>query len=117
MTTINIIGLAIILLIVWWFWLYRPKPAVKLQSNLVITVENGVYTPAFIQINAMQQSQLTFHRKDPSPCASSIVIPAADFSIELPLNKSVSLTLPPLAKGEYEFHCPMKMYSGKIRAD
>ena len=45
MLIINIAGLALIALIIWWFWLYKQKEATVSDSDIVIKVENGVYQP------------------------------------------------------------------------
>jgi plastocyanin domain-containing protein len=86
MLLINIAGLALIALIVWWFWLYKPKEAELGENDLVITVENGTYS----------------------------LIPELQISDTLPLNKLKTIQLPALAAGEYAFHCQMQMYRGQI---
>jgi plastocyanin domain-containing protein len=117
MLFINIAGLALIVLIVWWFWLYKPEGKVVSQSNTVITVDNGTYTPSRLQVPAGHPITLAFLRKDPSPCAELLLIPYLDISETLPLNKLKTIALPALPTGEYEFHCQMQMYRGKITAN
>jgi plastocyanin domain-containing protein len=114
MILINLIGILIIGLIIWWFWLYKPKDAIKLTDQLTITVENGTYQPARIKLAAQQTTRLEFLRKDASPCAATVIFPALDLSQELAINRTTAVTLPALAKGEYAFHCPMKMYVGTV---
>jgi plastocyanin domain-containing protein len=79
-----------------------------------VTVDNGVYTPARVKIKPNTSSILTFLRKDESPCAELVLLPALDISQTLPLNKKVSIELPPLDLGEYVFHCQMQMYRGML---
>ena len=45
--TINLIGCALIALIIWWFWLYRggQQKAAPATEEATIVVDAGVYTP------------------------------------------------------------------------
>jgi plastocyanin domain-containing protein len=43
-----------------------------------------------------------------------VIFPDLDISADLPLNKSLVVELPAMDKGEYAFHCQMKMYSGTV---
>ena len=115
MVIVNIAGIALIALIVWWFWLYKP-PEVDVDANsLVIRVENGIYNPAHIRITAHKPTSLHFLRKDASPCAEMVLFPALELSKSLPLDKPLTLSLPPLEPGEYDFHCQMQMYRGVLK--
>ena len=114
MLLINIAGLALIALIVWWFWLYKPKDVSAGEKDLVVTVANGVYTPARIKLAAGKPAQIKFMRKDQSPCAEMLLIPDLQISDTLPLNKLKTIQLPALSAGEYAFHCQMQMYRGQI---
>lgn len=114
MLLINLIGLVLIALIVWWFWFYKSKEAELGENDLVITVENGIYSPSRIKLPAGKPVDIRFIRKDPSPCAETVVIPDLQISDTLPLNKMKSVHLPALAAGEYAFHCQMQMYRGQI---
>ncbi|MBT8115577.1 MAG: cupredoxin domain-containing protein, partial [Arenicella sp.] len=83
-------------------------------SDLVVTVDGGSYTPAHLQINPYVPVQITFVRKDASPCAEVIMFPALDISETLPVNQAVLIQLPALAPGKYAFHCQMQMYRGTL---
>ena len=77
---VNLTGLALIVLIVWWFWLSTPK-AQKVSSNVVdILVDNGTYTPSRIEVEAGKKTRLRFLRKDASPCAEKVVFEKFDIS-------------------------------------
>ena len=117
MIIVNILGIALIGLIIWWFWLYKPQEAKLADDALVITVDNGTYQPSHIRIEANTPSSLHFLRKDASPCAEMVLIPAIELSESLPLDKVKTLTLPPLAPGVYDFHCQMQMYRGVLKAE
>ncbi len=109
---INLAGLILIGLIVWWFWRSRP-PATGATE---ILVENGVYTPARIETPVGKPVTLRFLRKDPSPCAERVLFDGLGVSAELPLGKPVTLTVTPDKPGEYEFTCQMRMYRGTLVA-
>lgn len=111
----NLAGLALIALIVWWFWLYRPPAAKPSNSDTEIRVEQGVYQPAHLEVPAGRRLTLNFRRIDPSPCADAVIFPELAISQNLDVNKSTRVELPPLEQGEYQFHCQMQMYRGKLR--
>lgn len=117
MLFVNIAGIALIALIVWWFWLYKPREVALDNGALVIVVENGSYQPAHIKLEANHPAELHFLRKDPSPCAEMLLVPELEISESLPLNKTRSIVLPPLKEGEYDFHCQMQMYRGVLKAE
>jgi len=114
---INLAGLLLIALIVWWFWLYQPKESQLGEDDLVITVENGVYSPARIKVSAGKPIEIKFLRKDQSPCSETLLIPDLQISDTLPLNKLKTIQLPALKPGEYVFHCQMQMYRGQFTAE
>ncbi|MEM0516220.1 cupredoxin domain-containing protein [Pseudoalteromonas sp. YIC-827] len=114
MIIINILGLALIALIIWWFWLYKPRQTQVQEQPLTIEVKDGVYTPAAIQVAAHQTVTLNFLRKDHSPCSEMLLIPSLGVSEQLALDKVTSVTLSDLAPGEYAFHCQMQMYRGTL---
>ena len=114
---INLSGLALIGLIVWWFWLYRPKAARAAGPQPIeILVADGIYTPARIEVLAGKPVTLRFIRKDPSPCAEKVLFDDLGMSADLPLGEPVDVTVAPPQPGEYEFTCQMKMYRGTLVA-
>lgn len=114
MLIINIAGLVLIALIVWWFWLYTPKEAELSDNDLVVIVENGTYSPPRIKVPAGIPVEIKFLRKDQSPCSETLLIPDLQISDTLPFNKLKTIELPALSSGEYAFHCQMQMYRGQI---
>ena len=114
MGLVNLIGAALIGLIIWWFWLYKPRETSINDDNLIVTVENGSYFPAHIKLPKNQAAVITFLRKDPSPCAEVVMIPKLDINETLPLDKPISIEIPGLKAGEYAFHCQMQMYRGVL---
>ena len=114
MILVNLAGLILIALIVWWFWLYNPSQSTLNNNEVVIRVENGTYQPSHIKVPANLPFSLQFLRKDASPCSEMLLIPDLKVSETLPLNKNKSINLPALAKGQYAFHCQMQMYRGQL---
>jgi plastocyanin domain-containing protein len=117
MLIVNTTGFVLIALIVWWFWLYKPREVEIDKGEVVVVVENGSYQPAHIKLAANQATELHFLRKDPSPCAEMLLLPDLEISESLPLNKTKTIGLPPLEAGEYDFHCQMHMYRGSLKVE
>jgi len=114
MIFINVSGLLVVVLIVWWFWLYRRQEISPQNGKWVVVVENGVYQPARILLKANTTHELTFIRKDESPCAETVVFPQLELSETLPINIPRTVRIPATSPGEMEFHCQMKMYQGVL---
>lgn len=111
---VNLIGLSLIALIIWWFWIKKPQ-SVKVSSNAVeIVVDNGVYSPSNIEIKLGQSVKLSFLRKDPSPCAEKVIFEGLGVSLDLPVDKAVEIKIKPEKSGDYVFNCQMKMYIGHL---
>ncbi len=117
MLMVNLAGLALIALIVWWFWLYKPADVAAEAEQLVIVVEHGTYQPAHIKLDANKPIELQFLRKDATPCSETVLFPALEISESLPLDRTRRIKLPPLEKGDYEFHCQMQMYRGTLKVE
>jgi plastocyanin domain-containing protein len=116
--TINLAGIAVIGLIVWWFWLSRPQARrVSGTGPIEIIVDNGVYTPARIEVPAGKPVTLRFLRKDPSPCAEKALFDGLGISADLTVGKPLDITVTPPRPGEYEFTCQMRMYRGMLVAN
>ncbi|GGO76606.1 ATPase [Marinobacterium nitratireducens] len=112
---VNIVGLGLIALIVWWFWLYRPTAAAQSNSGAVsITVDDGVYSPSRVSVKSNQPVVLRFMRKDPSPCAAMVIFDDLNISEELPVGKPKEISLKVEKPGTYAFTCQMKMYRGEL---
>ncbi|MBY4677591.1 cupredoxin domain-containing protein [Marinobacterium arenosum] len=114
MVLVNILGLLLIGLIVWWFWLYKPGEASAGDGAITVIVEDGVYQPARIRLPAGQPATLRFLRRDASPCAGTVVFADLDISEELPVDKVKEISLPPQPPGTYAFTCQMQMYRGEL---
>ncbi|MAC76467.1 MAG: plastocyanin [Rhodobacteraceae bacterium] len=114
MMWINLIGLVVIGLIVWWFWFYQTKSTDVKDGSIEVRVKDGVYQPANITVPANESVQLLFYREDATPCAETLLIPELEISETLALNKRVTVTIPASNAGVYPFHCQMQMYRGTL---
>lgn len=112
--SINLLGLLLIALIVWWFWIYQPKAIFANNNTATVIVDSGSYEPSRIQLTAGKSTTLRFLRKDASPCAETVIFENLGISEELPLNRAKDISIPPLGVGEYSFTCQMKMYRGEL---
>jgi len=115
---INIAGLAVIALIIYWFWIYKPKDVqAKDQDIITIMVEDGVYQPSRISVPADTEISLEFKRKDKTPCEEIVIFPELNISESLPINKAKTIKLKKLEKVNYQFHCQMQMYKGELHVE
>jgi len=113
--SVNLAGVVLVGLIVWWFWLSRPRAARSAGTGPVeVLVADGVYTPARIEVAAGQPVRLRFLRRDPSPCAEKVVFADLGMSADLPVGEPVELALGAPPPGEYGFTCQMQMYRGTL---
>lgn len=112
---INLLGIALIAAIVWWFWLSRPRARrAGTGEQGAIIVDGGVYTPSEIDVPAHRESVLRFLRRDPSPCAEQLIFDNLQLSVELPMGEIVEVRVPASPAGVYDFHCQMGMYRGRL---
>ncbi|MBB1318628.1 cupredoxin domain-containing protein [Shewanella sp. SR43-4] len=111
---INLLCIALIGFIIWWFWLYKPTKDSSVDASTLILVKDGVYTPARIKISANTPTEITFLRQDKSGCSATVLLPDLEISQDLALDKPTTISLPALEKGEYPFHCQMQMYKGVL---
>lgn len=113
---VNLILIAAIVFVVVWFWLTHPKTAqVSTETIPQITVKDGVYSPNQIAIDGGEASiQLKFLRQDPSKCAEWVIFDDLAISEQLPIDDYKTIDLGALAPGEYDFHCQMHMYQGRL---
>jgi plastocyanin domain-containing protein len=114
MIIINGIGVTLIMLIIWWFWLYRPKELKETDKERTVMVESGIYSPSRVKIEHGQSITLKFIRKDESLCSEMLLFPDLDISVSLPRGKLTAIEIPALEIGEYQFHCQMQMYRGVL---
>ena len=112
---VNLLGITVVGLIIYWFWLSTPRKITASQTAPIeIHVKDGVYTPSHIETKKGETIRLRFLREDPSPCAEKVIFNSLNKSLELPLNGSAEIELHPEEAGEIDFTCEMQMYRGKL---
>ena len=122
MTTPQIIvtlsGLALTLLIVWYFWL-APKGQTRVAvsesgaQEVAVTVKGG-YTPDVIVVQKGRPVRFTFTRHESSACSEKVLFPDFNQSAMLPEGEQVTVEFTPDKAGEYGFQCQMGMLRGKL---
>lgn len=113
----NLICVCLIGFIIWWFWLSRPQTQrVSDQAVIDIVVENGVYTPARIEVPVGKAVTLRFLRKDPSPCAEKVLFDTLGVAADLAIDNKTDVIVTPQQAGDYAFTCQMQMYRGTLVA-
>jgi plastocyanin domain-containing protein len=115
---INLTGLAIIVWIVWYFWLWKGESFMTEVSTsgtqeVDVTVKGG-YQPSTIIVKAGTPLRLNFTRREASTCGEEVVLPGFGKRAHLPENRTISVDVVPEQEGEYEFTCGMNMYKGKL---
>jgi plastocyanin domain-containing protein len=118
MIVVNVVGLALIGLIVWFFWLVKTK-GVKAaltsggyQEQMVLV--KGGYTPEVIVLERGKPARLNFVRQESSSCSEMVIVAAFGKSAHLPEGETVPVEFMPAEPGEYEFACQMGMLRGKL---
>jgi len=115
---VAMVGLLVIAWQLWWFLGRHGGGVVARESEaglqeITITVDGG-YAPSRIQVKAGQPLRLSFHRIDPSGCVAQVIFPDFHKTVDLPLDATTSLELPPTEAGVYPFHCGMNMVRGVL---
>lgn len=111
---INLSGVILICLIIWWFFIKKPKTVAISGDSIEIKVHDGIYDPGVIKVKAGKNLKLRFLRQDKSSCSSIVVFKDFDISAELPIDKIHEINIKIDQPGEYEFTCQMRMYRGKL---
>jgi plastocyanin domain-containing protein len=117
---VNLTGLVLIGLIVWYFWLSkRPGIVAGITSDgaqeAFIVVKDG-YSPDTIRVTSGQPVRLVFNRQESDPCSERVVLDAFGVSAELPQGSNVPVVFTPTEAGSYEFACQMGMLRGRVVA-
>lgn len=114
---VTILGLALIGLIVWFFWLKQVKrtaaAAVGSRQEALIVVKGG-YTPDTIVVERGRPVRLNFRREETATCSEMVLFPDFDKSAKLPTGETVAIDFLPEKPGEYEFSCQMGMLKGRL---
>lgn len=90
----------------------RAEPA----EAVIVRVSVGAagFSPEQINVPAGRRVRLIFTRTAESTCATEVVLPALNIKAELPLNKPVTIDVPPQPEGKLAFACGMNMFRGQL---
>jgi plastocyanin domain-containing protein len=115
---VNLAGLALIGLIVWYFWLSKSqgsRAAVGAGgAQEAFIVVKGGYSPDTISVEVGKPVKLVFNRQEADPCSEKVVFDAFGISADLPEGENAPIEFTPSEPGEYEFACQMGMLRGKL---
>ncbi|OGL27904.1 MAG: copper-transporting ATPase [Candidatus Rokubacteria bacterium RIFCSPLOWO2_12_FULL_69_21] len=115
---VDVAGLALIAVIVWFFWLVKAKgvhaPATSSGYQEQMVLVKGGYTPDVIVVQAGKPVRLNFVRQESASCSEMVLLPAFGKSAKLPEGATVPVEFLPKERGEFEFACQMGMLRGKI---
>jgi len=82
------------------------------SHNIELAVTENGFEPKSIDVKPGTDVTLKVTRKTDSTCANQVQVPSKKIKVDLPLNKTVSVTLGKLEKGEIRFGCGMNMMEG-----
>ena len=111
--TINVIGVALIIITIWFFLVKKKGVAIEVTGEVTILADGG-YKPNVISVKKGQPVTLNFLRNDESSCLEEVVIPEFGVRQHLSLNEITPVTITPQKTGEFDFSCGMNMFHGKI---
>lgn len=114
---VDLVGLATIGAIIWYFWLSKGRGVVAALSGGVqsaLIVVKGGYTPDTIVVERGRPVRLVFRREESALCSERVVLPAFDKSALLPEGEEVPIEFIATEPGEYPFTCHMGMLRGRI---
>lgn len=121
---VNTVGLAAIIGIIWYFWLYRkagvtvtaPEGLPGGVQEAIITVKGG-YTPDVIVVKRGKPVRLHFNRQESSLCSEMVIFDKIGQSAKLPEGETVTIEFTPQVVGEIPFQCQMGMLRGKLMVE
>ncbi|HID51543.1 MAG TPA: cupredoxin domain-containing protein [Anaerolineae bacterium] len=114
---VNVTGITLIALIVWYFWLYRKEGVQVAEVSGVQQVQikvKGGYDPDVIVVKRGKPVRLLFNRQEAAMCSEMVVFDKIDKSAKLPEGETVAVEFTPDKKGEIPFQCQMGMLRGKV---
>lgn len=114
---VNLVGVAAIGWIIWYFWLQRRQGLQALMSDGVQEVQikvKGGYDPAVINVQRGKPVRLHFNRQESSLCSEMVIFDKINRSARLPEGETVTVEFTPDTAGEIPFQCQMGMLRGKV---
>ena len=115
---VDVVGLALIAFIAWFFWLVKTKgvraalTSGGYQEQMVLV--KGGYTPDVIVVERGKPVRLNFVRQESASCSEMVLLPTFNKSARLPEGQTVPVEFLPIEPGEYELACQMGMFRGNV---
>ena len=106
-------AIVFIIFILGFSFAWAESTEVTPQKIQLSVTEKG-FEPASLDVRAGVPIILEVTRKTDSTCATAIRVPSKKIKMDLPLNKTVNISLGKLDKGEIKFACGMDMVGGII---
>lgn len=89
-----------------------PTGIALAQETVRIEVTERGFVPSEINVKPGTQVTLKVTRKTDQTCSTEILVPSKEINEKLPLNKTVTIALGKLEKGEIRFGCGMNLMEG-----
>ena len=86
---VTVLGFALIVFIVWFFWLKKSK------GTRASMTSSG-------------------HHEETASCSEMVLLPDFEKSAQLPTGETTAVEFVPTEPGEYEFACQMGMFRGRL---
>src|SRR3989304_1140914 len=95
---VNLLGLALIALVVWYFWLFRREGVqvaiVAGIQEVTINVKGG-YDPDVIVVKKGKPVRLNFFRQESAMCSEMVIFDKIHKSAKLPEGETVTIEFTP----------------------
>jgi plastocyanin domain-containing protein len=114
---IVIAGLALIGLVLWYFFGERERVDARDAGDGVqeidITVKGG-YSPDVVVVRQGARVRLNFYRDETASCSDRVIFGDFHIARELPAFKTTPVEFTPESAGEFTWTCGMNMMRGKL---
>jgi len=95
-----------------------PAKAKKDAVQVVeLSVTNEGFVPSQVTVKAGKPVKLVVTRRTDRTCATEIVMKDLGVKEQLPLDKPVTVNIPPKAAGNYRYACGMDMIAGVLKVE
>lgn len=111
---INLLGIAIIAFVYWFFFGKKKEEVTMVENNRVVIKVAGGYQPNHLVLKKGEPTTLVFHRTDQSDCLEEVVIPDFGVREHLPIGQDHEVTFTPEKEGVFTMSCGMNMFHGKL---
>ena len=114
----NLLGLAVIAWVVWYFFLSKRAEEGSASTagafqEIQVTIKGG-YIPEVIHASSGLPLRIHFRREETSPCSEEVVFPELGIRHHLPAFETTAVDIPAPQAGSYNFSCAMDMMHGRL---